>query len=60
MNRANGAQRVVAVGLLTEHDLSVLGQGFKRAYRLDDGHDFQDLLARIDRAEREYQEAAVH
>lgn len=43
--------RVVAVGLLTEYDLSILGQGFKRAYRIDEGHDFHRLLAAIDAAE---------
>jgi hypothetical protein len=46
-------QRIVAVGLLTEHDLSVLGQGFRRLYRLDEGHDFSELLARIDAAEQD-------
>lgn len=45
-------RKVVAVGLLTEFDLSVLGQGFKRAYRIEDGQDFKDLLRAIDDAER--------
>jgi hypothetical protein len=45
-------QRIVAVGLLTEYDLSVLGEGFRRVYRLDQGHDFSELLGRIDDAER--------
>ena len=44
--------QVVAVGLLTEHDLAVLGQGFRRAYRLDEHHDFDDLLAAIDAADQ--------
>jgi len=47
-------QRIVAVGLLTERDLSVLGEGFRRIYRLDEKHDFAELLAQIDAAEREY------
>jgi hypothetical protein len=47
--------RVVAVGLLTERDLTVLGQGFQRAYRLDDEHNFHDLLAAIDQADGERQ-----
>lgn len=51
-------QRVVAVGLLTEGDLSLLGQGFRRAYRLNEGHDFHELLARIDAAEMEYRHEA--
>ncbi|PZU06630.1 MAG: hypothetical protein DI605_18385 [Sphingomonas sp.] len=45
-------ERIVAVGFLTEHDLGVLGQGFRRAYRLEKEHDFQDLLAAIDRADQ--------
>jgi len=49
-------QRIVAVGLLTEHDLSLLGQGFRHAYRLDEHHDFGELLARIDAAERDQRE----
>jgi len=44
-------QRIVAVGLLTEYDLSLLGEGFRRVYRLDEGHDFSELLGRIDAAE---------
>ncbi len=47
------SHRVVAVGLLTEYDLSILGQGFKRAYRIDEGHDFHGLLAAIDAAEHD-------
>lgn len=45
--------RVVAVGLLSEYDLAILGRGFKRAYRIDEGHDFNGLLAAIDEAERD-------
>jgi hypothetical protein len=56
VDRADRAQRVVAVGLLTERDLSVLGQGFKQVYRLDEGHDFHELLARIDAAEERFRE----
>ena len=44
--------RIVAVGLLTERDLAVLGEGFRRAYPLNDGHDFDELLHAIDEAER--------
>jgi hypothetical protein len=47
-------QRIVAVGLLTEQDLSMLGEGFRRIYRLDEDHDFAELLAQIDAAERDY------
>ena len=49
--------RVVAFGLLTERDLAVLGQGFKRCYRLEEGHDFQALLEAIDVADRDHRVA---
>ncbi|QJU60551.1 hypothetical protein HL653_08850 [Sphingomonas sp. AP4-R1] len=49
-------ERIVAVGLLTEQDLSVLGQGFRRAYRVEQDHDFHALLRAIDRADRERRE----
>ena len=41
----------VAVGLLTDRDLSVLGQGFKRAYPITDHGEFDTLLKAIDAAE---------
>ena len=50
---------VVAVGLLTERDLAILGEGFKRAYRLDEHHDFHALLAAIDRAEEHQARAGI-
>jgi len=43
---------VIAVGFLTERDLTVLGQGFRRAYRLHDDHQFHELLVAIDQADR--------
>lgn len=46
-------QRIIAVGLLTGRDLSVLGEGFRRIYPLDQEPGFPDLLARIDEAERD-------
>lgn len=44
--------RIVAVGLLTDSDLNVLGQGFKRAFPIGDHHEFDDLLRQIDEADR--------
>lgn len=44
--------RIVAVGLLTNRDLMVLGEGFARAYPISDTHDFSELLRSIDRAEQ--------
>jgi len=46
-------QRMAAVGLLAGQDLSILGQRFRRIYRLDEIDDFGDLLARIDAAEQD-------
>lgn len=44
--------KVVAVGLLTQRDLDILGAGFRRAIPLTGAGDFDDLIARIDEAER--------
>lgn len=50
------AERIVAIGLLTERDLDVLGTGFRRAFRVDDTPCFEDLLAAIDSAEAQAEE----
>jgi hypothetical protein len=50
--RPDNLRDVVAVGLLTQRDLDLLGSGFRRAIPLDGAGDFDDLLARIDEAER--------
>ena len=46
------AERIVAIGLLTEQDLDILGSGFRRAFRVDDTPCFDELLAAIDAAEK--------
>jgi hypothetical protein len=46
------AERIVAIGLLTEQDLDILGTGFRRAFRVDDTPCFDELLAAIDTAEK--------
>ena len=43
-------EHFVAVGLLTQRDLDVLGSGFRRAFPLNDSADFAPLLRRIDEA----------
>ena len=45
------SDRIVAVGFLTERDLTVLGQAFKRFYPIEDHHDFDALLSAIDAAD---------
>jgi hypothetical protein len=45
--------RIVAVGLLTEHDLGLLGDGFSRAWQVDQTPCFAGLIDAIDEADRE-------
>lgn len=44
-------ERIVAVGLLTQRDVSLLGQSFTRLWPVEDAHCFDSLLAAIDAAE---------
>jgi hypothetical protein len=45
--------RIVAVGLLTQRDVDVLGQGFSRLWPVDETPCFADLLQAIDDSDRE-------
>lgn len=45
--------QIVAVGLLTQDELQLLGAGFKRAWPVDESPCFQGLLEAIDDADRE-------
>ena len=45
-------ERIVAVGLLTEHDLRLLGSNFDRVWPVDESTCFSELLEAIDEAER--------
>lgn len=45
---------IVAIGLLSQNDLNLLGSGFRRAFRVDDSPLFEDLLAAIDSADRQH------
>jgi hypothetical protein len=47
------SRQIVAIGLLTQQDLEMLGQGFDRAFPVDDNLVFEDLLRAIDQADRE-------
>ena len=51
------AERVVAIGLLTERDLSLLGPTFDRAWPVEDVPCFTDLLRAIDDADDQLQKA---
>lgn len=44
--------RIVAVGLLTERDLTLLGPTFDRAWPVEEAPMFSELLRAIDEADR--------
>ena len=46
--------RIVAVALLTESDLTMLGPTFTRAWPVEDAPIFTELLREIDKAEGEF------
>ena len=50
-------ERIVAVGLLTQRDLSLLGPTFDRVWPVEDAPSFSELLRAIDEADRELQRA---
>ena len=45
------SNRIVAVGLLTQRDVEVLGAGFHRLFAVEPTADFDDLLRRLDACE---------
>lgn len=47
------AQRIVAIGLLTQQELTLLGPTFNRAWPVDEAPCFTGLLEAIDEADRE-------
>jgi hypothetical protein len=52
-------ERIVAVGLLTQQELSLLGPTFERAWPVEDApSSFEELLRAIDQADRELQDDA--
>lgn len=46
-------ERVVAVGLLTQRELDLLGPSFTRAWPLDESPCFAELIQAIDEADKE-------
>jgi hypothetical protein len=50
-------ERIVAVGLLTKRDLSLLGPTFDRAWPIEEAQSFDDLLRAIDEAEQRCRQA---
>ena len=51
-------RQIVAVGLLTEQDLNLLGATFTRLWPVDQAPQFDELLAAIDEADRKLHEEA--
>ena len=49
-------ERIVAVGLLTERDLSLLGPTFDRVWPVEESPFFHELLRAIDEADRKLRE----
>jgi len=49
-------ERIVAVGLLTQRDLNLLGPTFERAWPIEDAPAFSELLRAIDDADRHLEE----
>ena len=50
--------RIVAVGLLTTHDLSLLGPTFDRVWPVEEAPAFNELLRAIDEADRSLQQVS--
>ena len=48
--------RIVAVGLLTQRDIDILGPTFDRIWPVEDAPAFAELLRAIDEADRELDE----
>jgi len=56
LNRPAMDERIVAIGLLTERDLRLLGRAFDRAWPVGDASQFENLLRAIDEAEQALEE----
>lgn len=52
------AERIVAVGLLTKRDLSVLGPTFDRIWPVEEAPSFNELLKAIDDADKRLNDKA--
>ena len=47
------AERIVAVGLLTQREVELLGHGFSRLWPVDETPCFTDLIDAIDKADEQ-------
>lgn len=51
-------ERIVAVGLLTQRDLNLLGPTFERTWPVEDAPVFSELVRAIDEADRRLEKEA--
>ena len=49
-------ERIVAIGLLTEGDVRLLGETFTRLWPVDQTTDFSELVRAIDEAEERHRQ----
>lgn len=52
-------KRIVAIGLLTQREVELLGHGFSRLWPVDETPCFTELIKAIDEADRELEEAHI-
>ena len=50
-------ERIVAVGLLTQRELNILGPTFERAWPVEEAPSFNELLRAIDEADGKLQQS---
>ena len=50
-------KRIVAIGLLTQREVELLGHGFSRLWPVDETPCFTELIKAIDEADRELEAA---
>ncbi len=53
-------KRIVAIGLLTQREVELLGHGFSRLWPVDETPCFTELIKAIDEADRELEEAHLN
>ena len=50
--------RIVAIGLLTQRDVDLLGSALQHAWAVEDAPEFDELLRAIDAADEDLQQAS--
>jgi len=50
-------ERIVAIGLLTQREVNLLGPAFDRIWPIEEAPQFDELLRVIDEAERKLQDS---